>query len=30
VLLNNLRGLALDVQIKKGSKDILDSGKEVA
>ncbi|MEQ1500209.1 MAG: DNA-directed RNA polymerase subunit beta [Parcubacteria group bacterium] len=25
VLLNNLRGLALDVQIKKGSKEILDS-----
>ena len=29
VLLNNLRGLALDVQIKKGSKEILESGKQV-
>lgn len=27
VLLNNLRGLALDVQIKKGSKDLLDGSK---
>jgi DNA-directed RNA polymerase subunit beta len=29
VLLNNLRGLALDVQIKKGSKELLD-GKKIA
>ncbi len=28
VLLNTLRGLALDVQIKKGSKDLLDNGKQ--
>lgn len=28
VLLNNLRGLSLDVQIKKGSKDLLDGGKQ--
>jgi DNA-directed RNA polymerase subunit beta len=27
VLLNNLRGLSLDVQIKKGSKDLLDNHK---
>ncbi|MEQ1500471.1 MAG: DNA-directed RNA polymerase subunit beta [Parcubacteria group bacterium] len=29
VLLNNLRGLALDVQIKKGSKELLDSNKPI-
>ncbi len=28
VLLNNLRGLALDVQIKKGSKEVLDASKQ--
>ncbi len=28
VLLNNLRGLALDVQIKKGSKELLDGPKQ--
>ncbi len=30
VLLNNLRGLALDVQIKKGSKEILDGQNNIA
>ncbi len=29
VLLNNLRGLALDVQIKKGSKELLDGHKQI-
>ncbi len=28
VLMNNLRGLALDVQIKRGSKEVLESGKQ--
>ncbi len=28
VLINNLRGLSLDVQIKKGSKELLDGGKQ--
>ncbi len=28
VLLNNLRGLALDVQIKKGSKEVLNQGRQ--
>ncbi|TSC70907.1 MAG: DNA-directed RNA polymerase subunit beta [Parcubacteria group bacterium Gr01-1014_46] len=29
VLLNNLRGLALDVQIKRGSKELLDGHKQI-
>jgi DNA-directed RNA polymerase subunit beta len=30
VLMNNLRGLALDVQVKRGSKELLENGKQQA
>ncbi|HRH26732.1 MAG TPA: DNA-directed RNA polymerase subunit beta [Parcubacteria group bacterium] len=30
VLMNNLRGLALDVQVKRGSKELLENGKQNA